>query len=623
MWFSRVQDMLLESGPHLIVRAGEEWGLNYVLDSMKNSGFTVVFLDLDRGDAGNTIRLGNRLSDGVFHAVGSRLFGLGVPVHYGLNILRQNRPYLTPAVVVIRHPEYGPKLHEGLVQMASSEFKVLEVMDETTSVRNSEEITVLTSSDLRVRPDEAEDMFSDHLASNEVASLLHDSGGAYSTFLQLANRRLSLPPPARPLLGVTESFETSAHQGPALIDFLIRERRWIEAFELAVSTSRLDKAVSIIHHAGESYFEAGLFTQFWSQLRGLPEDVFLEDIPAYWLLSAAIAVDKQEEVKDFLWKQLGTRAMPNVRALMACSNTTSASLREAEIAFSQEKSVMTVRAMSHCLSSFGRPNEALRIALDNLPEVERLATPRELANYSYTISRILLFLGRYSAAHEWASWGLRVYEDARLKEELLRLALVSAQSFYALLLGKPDFARTLIASVSLDLGLAGIPSMDALFSTAADIAMVSGEYERALELYSVNYQESAREQIGYYLADLVGAKIMTGSIDEAVTMANDGFTLAEGTHERNVALTKLALGIANSFAGAKEARDQLQACVKYFLNSNDSVSLSRATLHLAQYYWRDGARDESGGPLPRGERAGPDRGRDAHPRPRRARRRRW
>lgn len=592
MWLSRVQELIFEVGPHVVVQADDRWGLPYVLASMRASGHNVLHIDLDSADTENPIALGNRLSDAVFSATGVRLFGLGMPFSYGLSILESNREYLSPAVTVLRHPEYGKHLRQGVVALASARFRILELYSDDVTPEEPSNVT-LTGLDFAVRAEEAADMFAGHLNDEDLERLLQDTDGAYSDLLTAGNRYMSLPPPTKPSIGLYDTQVDVSGNSPAVIDYLVRDRRWIEAFELALGSARYDKAVSIINHAGEAYFEAGLFTQFWQQLRAFPDDVFADDMPAYWLLSAAIAVDKREEVRELLSRQLGIRPMPNLRALMACSGSTVGSLKEAEAAFEHEKTPMTVRALSYCLASSGRPNEALRVALDHLPDIEQFATPRELASYSNTIGRILLFLGRYAAALEWVNWGLKIYEEARLKEELLRLALLSAKAYYALLLGKRDIARGAMASVSLDVTLAGIPSLDAIFSTAGDIALVNQEYERALELYSVNARESGREQIGYYAVDQVCAMIMCEMVDEALATAKECHVLATGTPERNAAFTRLALGIANSYKGVHEAEDQLLSSMKYFRNSNDSVSLSRAALHLAQHYRARGQADRA------------------------------
>lgn len=595
MWIDRVKDMIYDHGSLLRVYADDRWGLSYVIDAFESDNRSIFVVELDEQDSSNSIRQGNRLSDAMYQGTGTRLFGLGVPVTYGLSLISKNRDYLSPCIFFIINAQFGNQLCEGLQALAGNGISVVEVYPESGEKHSdrADFDTVLSSEELRVRVHEAVDMFSTHLSENVISELVNETDGAYATLLGAVNRALSLPPPPRPTFGLTDELGTGSTYSPAILDYLVREKRWMVAFELAIRSSQFDTATAIIGPAGEAYFEAGLFTNFWDLIRQLPERVFDADMPAYWLLSAAITVNRQDEVKEFLAASLSQRPMPNLRALLACSYTSATSLDEAQRAFSVEKSVMTVRAMSHCLTSFGRPHEALKVALDNLSIVEPYATPRELANYSYTISRILLFLGRYSTALEWANWGLRIYEESRLKEELLKLSLLSAKAYYALLLGDPKVSRIALSSVSLDHDLAGIPSMDAVFSTAADLALVSGKYETALELYSVNHRESPREQLGYTVVDIVGALIMCGLLDDAVKVANECHSIANGTHERNAALARLAMGIANAHAGVGGAKDQLASAIRYFSNANDSVAIGRAAIQLAQIHWKANNRNKA------------------------------
>jgi tetratricopeptide (TPR) repeat protein len=135
--------------------------------------------------------------------------------------------------------------------------------------------------------------------------------------------------------------------------------------------------------------------------------------------------------------------------------------------------------------------------------------------------------------------------------------------------------------------------MDAVFSTAADLSMISGEYEAALDLYSLNYQQSPREQIGYTVVDLVGAMIMCDMKDKATSVASECHNLARATHERNFGLSRLALGIASAHSDAAGAKDQLKTSIKYFSATNDSVSIGRAAINLAQLHWRLGEKDKA------------------------------
>lgn len=156
------------------------------------------------------------------------------------------------------------------------------------------------------------------MSRDRLETLLTTSGRAYERFLLLLDAERALPGPRtrpsprgpRPLLG--EEPATTEEQAQTLFNALARQRRWIEALELA--SVRLPHLVpQALEPAAQTMWARGTLDLLHQLLRRLPPDPRV----LRWRLAAALEQEQEAELLPQVEATLRQEEAPELRALYA------------------------------------------------------------------------------------------------------------------------------------------------------------------------------------------------------------------------------------------------------------------------------------------------------------------
>lgn len=597
MWLERQLERLRSSpGPGILV-AHPAWGASYLIAGLSEPRRPLVWLELTARDQGDFILQGNKLSDAITRALGSPLFGYGMPYRYGLNVLRSHLELLGPFTFALSNAEYGPEPAQALLEFQQGDNRVLldfAFVPEGFSV--PEGATLLESDTLRLSEEEALALTGDRFSREDGLALWQASGGAYETFLVKLHERLSLPLPLRP--GPEGSRPIPEHEPnlePAqLLAVLMQRGRYLDALELAAE--RLPEHVpGVLLEAGETFWTQGLQAKLYSllSLRGaartkLPEPVRQHEPVLMSRLIAALALGREKEMMPDVNAALAERDSPDLRALYAEGlfeqGDAGAYLREAERAAKAAETPLTLYTYGRALGL--RDPEAGLVLLE---KGLRLAEGQGATLTAVLIAEALAsrqsLLGRYQAAVTWAEWGRSLYDENALNQVALRLGLLNEWAYARVLQGgAAGLEPSLRAEIS---SLEQVrPSLAELFrTTLADLLLSQGQAGEALSIYrELWHANRQRKRIGALTNLLVRALVEAGEVEEALEVAKRALELTRGLEPRRRQRARLAYGMALSFRDARQAIPILEALLPDFSEPVLAERLAQTGLYLARAY---------------------------------------
>lgn len=585
VWLShRLETLRQHPGP-VILEGDPEWGAAYLIAALAER--PLVWLELNARDAKDPVVQGNKLAEAVARAVGSPLFGYALPYSYGLSVLQQHLELLGPLTFALSGAEYGVGLARSLLGLHRSGSRVILHFSHLPpgfsppagSLRLGPEQLALTHQ-------EAAALGAGGVSQDRLETLLTTSGRAYERFLLLLDAERALPGPRtrpsprgpRPLLG--EEPATTEEQAQTLFNALARQRRWIEALELA--SVRLPHLVpQALEPAAQTMWARGTLDLLHQLLRRLPPDPRV----LRWRLAAALEQEQEAELLPQVEATLRQEEAPELRALYALALYYRGDL---EASLHQARRAAEAAATPLTLHHWGRLRGVLdpAQALHTLKEALRLA---ELQQDHYhtilcTLSLAQTFnaLGRYEEAADWAEWGLNLYQHEGLGHGGLRLHLLLEWAASRTLLGQTAGLGERLKQENPS-GSAG-SRLGALFrSTLADFYLSEGQPEQAERIYAELAQITHRREDYAALANLwVRVLLECGREEEALQVARRALRLTEGLPPFFRRRAQLAYGMALSLRDPTQGVEALQAVLPALREPLLAPRLAQAGLYLAR-----------------------------------------
>ena len=591
-WFERVRKQLLEAESPLGVMADDRWGVTRALLGLRDPDQPLIFLDLRNVNCSDSLAVGNELSEAVTRGLGSAIFGLGVGSEYAFGALASFLPALEPLTfAVLATGDCGEVVHRLLGLATPQNRIIIHCVDGDEPPWSPLLAQRLDGRAFRVSSAEALDMYGTDHGAPDIEAAVRAGGGAVvqiEKILEGSRSRATSddsPDQMEELLG-------QAHGASAVIDALIVRRRWREAFEYSVDHAPT-RVLEVIDQAGNAYFEAGEFERFWRFLAEIPSWLFRHEQPMYWWFNAAISVNRWRGILPQVDTFLQRNEAPDLRALRATVEVTDRSLEEAERAHSARMSPDTARSLAFIQEFRGDLVKATRLYKEAIELAEAQARPRHAVGAAAGMAQTHSFAGSYERAQFWGTWALRQYQNYGLKEELLRLFVVSVAAYPRLLVGAVKSAKQVLDTVRVNELMLGIPSLEGVLSTLGDLAIIEGRYDEAIAYYEMNVDASPAAIFPSIANDLVHGLLQVGERTRAREIARQAMELAEIAPEIQRPLAQLSLGAVEVYTDWRTGEERLREALKVLGNRPMGPVNARAVLHLGASLVRRGRPDEA------------------------------
>ena len=357
---------------------------------------------------------------------------------------------------------------------------------------------------------------------------------------------------------------------------------FLQALELAAKTAphKLDE---VFAHAG-SYFAAHNQQEYvWLALSGLEQKQRATPRTMLAFLDAAKDTghlgEIQAEIEAFLkWQQA-----PDVQALHAILYLgAKTGLAAVEQAYAQKQTPLTAFALGRVIGARGdatRAESLFRISM-RLSESEVVQDAFATVRAAWALGVELNIAGRYRESAHWLSWADDLYHAKHLNSPRLELLILNDQAYTQILLG-----QTMGLQASLERGLArefqGAAQL--LPATLGDWHLAQKDAQTALHYYEMATSAARRNDICDAHPNLARCLAELGRADEALTLAEQSYTLAYETRSQAGA----ALGLARLLVDCKPERALNLAREAFELAPRASLK-AHAGAVLARLHWKQG-----------------------------------
>jgi hypothetical protein len=582
MWLERRLD-LIRRHDAVILAAAPEMGVNRLISALADHG-PLAWIVLEETDRGDDLALGNKLSDALRLALGSRLFPRATPYQAGVALLQRYRNVIAPITLAVSGVEARIALGRMLIQLAGPGCPVIlagerfEESDLNRLVRAAENVIVLGQDDLKLSLGEARAMTGERLGPAALRQHLDEVGCAYEMFVARMNI----------VLGVEfldgDSMRSSVDDGtavlpPPALSMARAETRCLEARPEARLSP--ETAAAALEEVAHDLHERGLHDSLWKLLERLPDRLKGMESVLFWRLSSAAWRGMEDQVRPEVDAYLLEHEAPELRALHAGAFLQTDNARhEVERAYTARKTPFTVYQQGRILASPSRGAELLK---RSVRLAERSGRPYEVARAAGALTARLIDAGEYSEAARWGEWALSRFDELELSNTQRRLYILNNWAYARLLIGESVGLEGLLTEAEQDLAGA-FPRLKALFrSTLGDYLLAVQRPEEALEYYGSNYEDAPRHMKGIRALNVVRALLETRQVNLklAFELASEACTLSriDGWEYHRPAV--LALGMVLAFRDPASAVVQLGRVLGLDQTSLTAPQRAQAVLYLA------------------------------------------
>jgi tetratricopeptide (TPR) repeat protein len=594
MWLERRLEIVCRRGGPIILVGDPAWGAPYLIHALNEPERPLVWVELEPRDQSDLVLQGNKLADAVRRALGSPLFGYGMPFQYGLNVLRNHLGLLGPFTYALSGAEHAPELARDLLALCDGKNRVvLAVAELPKRFCLPGDTCVLGPDHLRLSEDEAFALAQGRLLNEEVQAIYEETGGALEPFLIALNDALGLPMPLRP--GPEGATPIPGYEPKpdveTFLDVLLARERYLEALELAAER-RPERVPEVLTAAGEFFWMRGLQARVARVLESLPPHVRSHELVLTSRLVAALALGTTEALLPEVERALAGHDLPNVRALYAEAlyerGETDGFLKEAARAVDAGATSVTLYIYGGALG-LSAPEEGLHAFERAFRLAKHEGSPLRQGLIAAALAGRHTTLGNYRTAVSWATWGRRLYQEGALDQVALRLSLLNEWAYARVLGGGVAGLETELHEAAANLSEVR-PALAQLFrTTLADVLLSQGRAEEAADIYRQLWRDNTRRQrVGAIANLLVRALIELGDVRGALDIAERAMHVTQGLEPLHRRRAKLAYGLALSMEREEDAIPVLEAAMTEFQAPLLAGRLAQAALHLARCYARTG-----------------------------------
>jgi hypothetical protein len=577
MWLERRLDRIWRHDA-VAICGPPELGVNRLISAAAQD-HALAWIVLEPSDRDDPIAQGNKLSDALAVAIGSRLFPRATPFLAGVGLLERYLAALSPITIAVSGICNGIGLATGLIALRGRDCRII-VSDSyvpdpiltNLSQACDQAMLVLDDASLRLTLSEAKDLAAGRISDAEVRRHLEDAENAYEGFLVRICKALG---------NESHLEECSGAAGVVPdpdIDELLETGEWRKAAELAVQEAH-PRVVEVLRKVAPLFHERGLHRALWRLLSNLPNASTEDEAILYWKLSAAVRVGQANEVRNAVEAHLERNEAPDLRAFYAGVFLETDDARpEVKRAYRARRTPFTAYQQGRFLL---RATDGVRVLKRAVRLAEREGRAYEVARNASALTARLIDSGKYSEAASWGEWALAHFDRQELSDCQQRLYILNNWAYARLLTGESVGLEDLLREA--ERGLAGaFPGLRALFrSTLGDFLLSMDRPEEALEYYLTNYDEAPRNMKGIRGLNVVRALLETerGEGGSALAIAREAYALSGIDPWEYHRPAVLALGMAHATFDPEAAAKYLT----HFLQ-NQPTSLPEPQRAQASFY---------------------------------------
>jgi hypothetical protein len=578
VWLERRLDPIWRHDA-VIIGARPQLGVNRLISAAARDG-PLAWVVLEASDRGDQMAQGNKLSDGLAVALGSRLFPRATPYWAGLSLLERYLEALPPITLAVSGICNGMDLAAGLVALRAPGFRVL-LSDEAITeaalkkldVAGSPGVLILDEAALRLSFVEAKVLVAGRIADAELRLHLDEAEHAYESLLFRLGKVLG--DEFQPAVSGSESVAQELE-----IDVLLEAGQWREAAEMAVDEAP-ERAADVVREVAPMFHERGLHQALWQLLGRLRSGAAADERILFWRLATAVRLDRVGEVRAAVEHCLERRDAPDLRALHAGVYLEAGEARrEVDRAYRASETPFTTYQHGRGLPD---AREGARMLKKAVRLAEREGRAHEVSRNASALTARLIDSGEYSEAASWGEWALSHFDRRELSDTQQRLYILNNWAYARLLTGESVGLEDLLREAEEGFADA-FPGLRALFrSTLGDCLLAMERPEEALEYYLINYEEASRNMKGIRALGVVRALAEegTGKGEAACAVAKEAFALTgiDGWDYHRPAV--LALGMALAFLDPVAAEKHLERVLQTEPATLPAPQRAQATLYLA------------------------------------------
>lgn len=606
-WSRRVRAELVSCPGIVAFCVAEDFGLEFVIGGSASRERPLVWTGFDDRDQGDDVSQGAKLTEAVERAVGHGSIGYGLPLRKVLQRMIVNHSLLGPFTVCISGVrDWSLPVHElrELTRLGSNVWLHFRYMQELSDSEPNG-VCWLDAELFLVQPDEAHELVPGNALSPIKVETMESADKALP-IIDLLRAHLTpqefdmvlLPRPGgAALLGRGGDVPVEPER---FVEALMSRGRTIDAFEVLMrSTSDFPDAV--VNAAGREYSERGLFQRLWRVLSETPATVRASsEALMRWYFAAATAQNQHEHIRDEVSRYLMVNEAPELRALFAAAFPGPEFLEEAARALAAARTPTTLRIMAFAEILQGSAESAVDHLQSALRMSERLGDNSMVVATATDLSDYWSREGRYREAVSWSEWAVDWYWQSGCRDEL-RLEVARALERFNTLLLSND-VESLGEDDDLDLGRVGIPTSEALLTTAAEFAFVRGDFSFAERVLRVALERSQLPQYPGVALDLVHVLRHIGRADECLRVASRAHTISRQMLGVPKALGSLTMGVALLDKDPDEARSYLGKALDELYRAHEAPRLAQCAIALGLACTFLGDSDGARSALRRGKR---------------------
>lgn len=588
LWCERVVSELRSLPSRTWLLCSRESGIDYAVERLHtlNVPDVVIWLDEHNSD----IPLGDTLSEALTAGLGTTIIGKGTTVAQGLKALSDFQRLVGPLNLVVGWTGMNRAFVDQIVAATAPSSRLIVVDDIAASSLPSAGFVKATGHFLGVSFDEAVSESRGAVSDTAVVEMLADSGNQYKPFKLALLRKLGIEQceirPARKL-GWSDSLNVEG-----VLAALAQRRLWADVFDLAC-----DQAPESLEHyiddIGNYYFNKGAFSYFWSRLRAVPPDVKRREKVTYWIVSLASATSRWSELDQQVKEAMLENEAPDVRAATAVARPTTNMLAETSRAVEIRRTPATLRAHGYAMAWSGNRSEPVGLFREALRLAENDKADHLVIACAVDLAEVELKQGNYKSGAEWSEWAIGEHARRGLTENLRLEAAVATSCFARLLLGDLDQAKRLMDSITIDLSLLDVPGYEAVVSTRGDLALVTGDVDLAVKLYSAIHKAAPLEVYCISGLSLLYGHIARGDVAASMRLAESAFAVSRSSSAYERALADLMVGMVLADSDCGRAEAHLSSAIEGLGFAASDIHVAQASAWLALARLKNGFRKEA------------------------------
>jgi len=585
-WSRRVRSELGAYSGVVAFLASDNLGVEFVIGGSATSTRPLVWVGFDDRDEGDEVSQGAKLAEAFERAVGGAVIGYGLSLRNVLQRIVVTHSLLGPITLCLSGVRDWRLPLSELRELSRLGTKVWLHFRSTQAWGdgNSDGVYTVGADRFLVTPRECAEIVTGSVTqpirnkhstvTSEAVPLIDLLRSALTP--QEADMVLVPRPGGAALLGRDCDVPVEPER---FVEALMSRGRAIDAFEVLMRSSS-NFPDTIVNAAGREYSERGLFRRLWRVLSETPATIRASsDALMRWYFAAATAENEHEGVRDEVNRYLMANESPELRALFAAAFPGPEFLEEAERALSSARTPTTLRIMAFAEILQGSAENAVDHLQRALRMSERLGDSSMVVASATDLSDYWSREGRYREAVAWSEWAVDWYWRSGCRDEL-RLAVARALARFNHLLLSDD-VESLGARDDLDLAQVGIPTSEAVLTTAAEVAFVRGDFEFAEEVLRVALERSQLSLYPGFAVALVHVLRHNSQGDEGLQIANRAYAITKQTLGVPKALGLLSIGVALLDPAPDQARIHLEKALDELYRAHEAPRLAQCAIALA------------------------------------------